>query len=124
MVLAPETRTSLSEAFALTSSAPGSSLGSFSCAASASTLAWVVAVGQATWSRATERSACGEAMHPSFTKRAVLDDLTARLATRRRQAREGRAAYEHLARAIVRQPQTAGWPGLDQQQPRPVPAAA
>jgi hypothetical protein len=63
-------------------------------------------------------------MHPSFTKSAVLDDLTARLATRRRQARERRAAYEHLARAIVGQPQAAGWPGLDQQQPRPVPAAA
>jgi hypothetical protein len=54
MVLAREIKTSLSEAFAHTSSVPASSLACCSCGVSASRPAWVVAAGHATWSRATD----------------------------------------------------------------------
>ena len=49
-------------------------------------------------------------MTPSLSKTAVLDDLAARLAARRRQARQGRLAYRRLAHAIVGRPRAAAWP--------------
>ena len=75
--------------------------------------------------RAQPPGPTGEAMNPSFSKTAVLDDLATHLADRRRHACERRLAYQRLARAIASQPQRASWIATSRgPRPRPIAAAA
>jgi hypothetical protein len=64
-------------------------------------------------------------MSRPLTTRAVLADLAAQLAARRRESHQRRLAYQRLARAIVVQPMPRSWP-QDSRRPesRPVAAAA